>query len=457
LIDQIFSFLEKKYKRFDIRFEKRYSLAIELKKGKLERLSETRSAGHALRVVENGNIGYVFLAGEKPELKDIKFKISYPWAKPLDLKTIPAVRDEVSIKASKPLDTVDIDEKISLLRELDSILMSKGVENREIYYRETIVEKHIRTSEGTEVIMRIPYAHLTLYAGYKYQDRIASIRRSWGIIGGWEHIDTDPVRNLYEESAEKVKKSAQAKSVRPGTYNVIVDGDLNHLLAHEALGHASEADLLRVRTILRGRLGKRIASPLINLVDDKKFEINGVKGFGWIPYDDEGVSGGKTYIIKEGIFRSFITNRETAYEFGFDFTGNGRAQDWMNPVIVRMTNTLIEPARHDLAMSNEELIRELGNGLLLRYGRGGQVDPTAGVFTFGVQEVYLVENGEIKEQLASTSISGNILIALRNIVAVGREYDRPEIGAGFCGKSGQRAPVGACGVWLLVKNMHVGG
>lgn len=302
MIDKIFSYLEAKYKRFDIRFKTRKSLTIELKKGKIEKLVETRSAGYSVRAVENGKIGYVFLAGEKPEPKDIKFKIKLPWIKTLDLKPTATIKDKVYITATKPLENISVDGKISFLRDLDRILVEAGIENREIYYSENIVDKHIRNSEGTEILMRMPYAYIRLAASYKYQDRIASIRRAWGIIGGWEQMDTDPLRELYEESAEKVKTSAQARVVKPGKYDVIVDGDLNYLLAHEALGHASEADLLRVKTILQGRRGKRIASPLINLVDHKKFEVNGVKGYGWIPYDDEGVSGGKTYIIREGCF-----------------------------------------------------------------------------------------------------------------------------------------------------------
>ncbi|MEM2656504.1 MAG: TldD/PmbA family protein [Candidatus Korarchaeota archaeon] len=456
MIDDLFSQIEARYKRFDIRYEIASILTIKLVRGSIEKLHEMRSAGYAIRILEDGNVMHISTTGEEIE-PQIAFKLRYPWTKPIDLAPVPAVKDNVNVIASKPLEHIDVDEKVSLLRELDQILVEAGIENRDIRYREIIVEKHIKSSDGTDVRMRIPYAHILMTASYKYQDKIASIRRSWGIIGGWELMNTDMVRDIFRDASEKVKISAQARSVKPGVYNAIVDGDLNHLLAHEAFGHASEADELRTRSILKGRRGKKVASPLINLVDDKKFEVNGIRGFGWIPYDDEGVSGGKTYIIKEGILNSFLSNRETAFEFKLTPTGNGRAQDWMNPAVVRMTNTLIEPADVKLAMSNDELIEELRNGLLLRFGRGGEVNPMAGVFTFGVQEVYLIENGEIKEQMASTSISGNILTTLKNITAIGKDYDRPEIGAGFCGKAMQMVPVGACGVWLLIKNIHVGG
>ncbi len=457
MIDEVFSFFESRYRKFDVRFERENSLVVEFKNGKLEKLYNTSSAGYAVRVVSDGFISFVSLAGQKPKLSEIKFNLRSKLAKKIDLLPVKPKNDEVIIRAKRPLSDTDIETKLNFLREIDKIFESNNVTSRSIYYEERIVEKHIMTSEGINIRFVIPYAYVRVMASHTHNGRMASIRRAWGIIGGWELIDTEDIRNVFNDAANKVKNLAQAKSVKPGKYNVIVDGDLNHLLAHEAFGHASEADSLRERTILKGKIGKRVGNSIVNIVDHKKFELDGVKGFGWLPYDDEGIGGEKTYLVREGIFQGFMTNRETAYEFGFSLTGNGRAQNWMNPVVVRMTNTYIEPARDDLAMSNEELIRELKNGLLLKFGRGGQVNPIAGVFTFGVQEVYRVENGEIKELLASTSISGNILVVLRNIIAVGREYERPEISAGFCGKAGQLVPVGVAGVRILVKNMHVGG
>ena len=457
MIDEVFSFFESRYEKFDVRFERESSLVIEFKNGKLEKLYNTSSTGYAVRVVSDGFISFVSLAGLEPRLSEIKFDLKSELAKKIDLVPLEPRRDEVVISSKQPIASVDVETKLGFLRELDKIFEEGNVSSRSIYYEERIVERHIKTSEGADIRFVIPYVYVRVMASHTHNGRMASIRRAWGIIGGWELVDTDDIRNVFSDAADKVKRLAQARSVKPGKYNVIVDGDLNHLLAHEAFGHASEADSLRERTILKGKIGKRVGSSLVNIVDNKKFELNGVKGFGWLPYDDEGISGGKTYLVKEGVFQGFMTNRETSYEFSFPLTGNGRAQNWMNPVVVRMTNTYIEPARSDLAMSNEELIRELKNGLLLKFGRGGQVNPTAGVFTFGVQEVYSVENGEIGELLASTSISGNILVVLSNIVAVGREYERPEISAGFCGKSGQLVPVGVTGVRLLVKGMHVGG
>lgn len=457
MIDKIVSFLQEKYTKFDVRFESERSLVIEYKNGKLEKLYNTGSSGYAVRVINNGLISYAFLAGKEPQLGDLKIGLSSKLAKKMDLADVKPVKDKVEIKAKKPLSEVGVEEKLDSIRRLDKIFEDANVKSRSIYYEERIVSKHIVSSEGLDIEFMIPYAYLRVMASHQENGKMASIRRAWGIIGGWEHIETEDVIKLYNEAASKVKEIAKAKPVKPGKYKVIIDGDLNHLLAHEAFGHASEADSLREQTILKGKIGKRVGSPLINLVDHKKFEVYGTKGFGWLPYDDEGISGGKTILVERGVFKGFLTNRETSYEFKFGLTGNGRAQNWTNPVVVRMTNTYIEPADAKDSLSNEELLRELRNGLLLRFGRGGQVNPASGVFTFGVQEVYRVENGEIKELMASTSISGNILVVLRNVLAVGKEFDRPEISAGFCGKFGQLVPVGVSGVWLLVKDMHVGG
>jgi len=166
MIDDLFSQIEARYKRFDIRYEIASILTIKLVRGSIEKLHEMRSAGYAIRILEDGNVMHISTTGEEIE-PQIAFKLRYPWTKPIDLAPVPAVKDNVNVIASKPLEHIDVDEKVSLLRELDQILVEAGIENRDIRYREIIVEKHIKSSDGTDVRMRIQYAHILMTASYK--------------------------------------------------------------------------------------------------------------------------------------------------------------------------------------------------------------------------------------------------------------------------------------------------
>ncbi len=118
--------------------------------------------------------------------------------------------------------------------------------------------------------------------------------------------------------------------------------------------------------------------------------------------------------------------------------------------IVRMSNTYLKPGE----MKFDELIEDLKDGIYLKGSRGGQVDTGKGVFQFNAAESFRIENGEVEEPLRDVSLSGNILEILRKVDGVGRDF---HMGVGFCGKSGQTAPVGDGGPHTRVSEATVGG
>jgi len=115
-----------------------------------------------------------------------------------------------------------------------------------------------------------------------------------------------------------------------------------------------------------------------------------------------------------------------------------------------MSNTFLEPGN----MSFEELIEDIKDGIYLKGSRGGQVDTGKGIFQFNAAESFKIENGQIKEPLRDVSLSGNILETLKNIDALGSDF---ELGIGFCGKSGQSVPVGDGGPHTRILDALVGG
>ena len=88
----------------------------------------------------------------------------------------------------------------------------------------------------------------------------------------------------------------KAKTPKGGEMPVLLDQELAGVFVHEAVGHASEADLvLEGDSILKNRIGEQIASPLITIIDDPTLHE-----FGYYPFDAEGVQSKKTEIIREG-------------------------------------------------------------------------------------------------------------------------------------------------------------
>jgi len=171
--------------------------------------------------------------------------------------------------------------------------------------------------------------------------------------------------------------------------------------------------------------------------------------FGSYIYDDEGIKARKVEIIKDGILKEYLLDRETAAFFGLEPNGHGRAQSYNYQPLVRMSNTYIEPRD----WSFEEMLEEVKNGLYLIGDKGGQVDIANGTFMFGAKEGYIIENGEIKTPIRDVALSGKILDVLKNIRAIGNDL-KIEF-PGYCGK-GQWVSVDDGGPHILTRAL-VGG
>jgi TldD protein len=208
---------------------------------------------------------------------------------------------------------------------------------------------------------------------------------------------------------------------------VILDPAMVGLLSHEAVGHTVEADFVLSGSVVKDKIGSKVASDLVTLVDSGRSEISSNAG-GTIIVDDEGVVAGRTAIIEKGVLKSFLHNRESAMIFGVASTGNARAFQYSDEPLIRMRNTYIEPGNDKL----NDMIKETTHGYIIKGARNGQADAN-GEFMFGAEEVYLIENGEVRELLRGASVSGNAFEVLQSVDMVGNEFQY-DIGTGYCGK-----------------------
>jgi TldD protein len=251
------------------------------------------------------------------------------------------------------------------------------------------------------------------------------------------------------EMGEKAGRTAvallDALPARGGRVHAVLDPELGGVFAHEAVGHASEGDLIKEgNSVLRGRIGEVIGNPALTIVDDPT-----LPEFGFEPMDAEGSQTHRTEIIRNGKVNAYLQSRETAAAVGGGIPGNARAMSGDIPQ-VRMSNTFIEEGD----ASVEEIISECRDGILLIGSRGGQVDPGKGVFLFNAEYGYLIEKGERTQMVRDVSLSGEILRTLHTITLIGSERKMHQ---GFCGKGGQSVPVSDGAPYLLLKDAMVGG
>jgi TldD protein len=259
---------------------------------------------------------------------------------------------------------------------------------------------------------------------------------------------TDYSRGIGVKAAEMAVRLLDSKPAPAGKHTVILDNIMTGLLAHEAFGHACEADaVLSGASVLEGRLGKKVADERVSLVDDPTVKNT----FGYFSLDWEGVKSKKHVLIENGVLREYMQNLETGSRMGLASNGAARSQAYNSPPIIRMSNTYIGPGDQ----SKEELFRMVKDGLLIKGGQYGYVEPAKGQFMFKCDEAYQIKNGEVGQRYRDASVMGLILEVLNNVRGIGNDFVLGD--PGYCGKGGQSARTTDGGPHICIDNIVVGG
>ena len=338
--------------------------------------------------------------------------------------------------------TVSIEEKSSLLSEIELAAKHPLVVNRRANFIEKI--EHVRFADSSEN----EYSYEMCRSGFNV---LAVASRNGNVQMGYEREHSIHGFNLRHQQSQG-KKAAEiavalldAGAAKSGKMRAVLDPELAGVFAHEAVGHASEGDLVREgNSVLKGKTGQKIGNENLTIIDDP-----GIFEFGFDPVDAEGVAVCRTEIIKKGVINAFLHNRETLSSVGNGVAGHARAMPG-EPPLVRMSNTFIEAGD----ATDHEIFEECRNGIFLKGSRGGQVDPGRGIFQFNAEYGYLIENGECTTMVRDVSLSGEILITLHGITLCG---NKRSMSPGYCGKGGQSVPVSDGAPHILLNDAVVGG
>ncbi len=432
---------------YDLRILKGSRTRIVLDNGKLEEISEAPFQGAAVRALSGGAWGLV--TTDKVDGLDDKIELAKRIAKKINrndgfkLAEAPAGKSVRAIIKKNPQD-VSLEEKVELLKEIENAAKVAGVSSTQAIYSEMELTAHYRSSEGLD--LESETTRIAFYIGAIASKNGLFQGSGEGRSGvcGLELFDKENPVELASKVGQNAVALLDAQVPKGGAFPVVLDQELAGVFIHEAVGHATEADIiLEGGSCLEGRLGQKIGSEMVTVKDDPGLMQNG-----YYPFDDEGSMSQETVLVKDGILNSYLHSRETAGRMG-GVPRNARAQGTDRPV-VRMSNTYIANGEWKL----EEIMGELGDGIYLIGSRGGQVNTAEGVFQFNAKRGYLVEKGQKTKLLRDVSLSGKILEIMQDIRAVG---DDLKFNSGRCGKAGQLVPVSDGSPHLLINKATVGG
>ena len=282
----------------------------------------------------------------------------------------------------------------------------------------------------------------------------ANGRRESGSSGGggrsdYSHFTDEALERYARQAVSQALTNLEARPAPAGTMTVVLGPGWPGVLLHEAVGHGLEGDFNRKgSSAFSGRLGQRVASPGVTVVDDGT--LPGRRGS--LTVDDEGTPTQRTVLIEDGVLRGYMQDSLNARLLGMPLTGNARRESFAHVTLPRMTNTYMLAGPHD----PKEIIASVPRGIYATNFGGGQVDITSGKFVFSAAEAYLIENGRVTQPVKGATLIGNGPDVLTRVTMIGNDLEL-DAGIGTCGKEGQSVPVGVGQPTLKIEGLTVGG
>lgn len=439
----------------DLFFEHTLSSNISLKDGEVSKIYSNVDYGVGIRAVVGDQTGFAYV--ENTNIEDM-LKAARMAA---NIASLPAKSfSPVNITEPRFKNHYQIEKEWSKVSVVDKKAFIEKLNSRIFELDKRVIKATVALNNSTSYIlyfnsegilcsdyrpMSIMQCSCTMEENGKIENGYAS--RAYQM--GAEFLTDDLIDDLACKVVSQTSLMFEAIKPQGGEMPVVMGAGSSGILLHEAIGHTFEADFNRKNiSIFSDKLGKVIAQPFINVVDDGT--ISNLRGS--INFDDEGVAGQKTYIVKDGVLESYLHDRISAKHYGVKPTGNGRRQSFRHMPLPRMRVTYMESADS----REEDIIAEVKNGVYVDNFTNGQVQIGAGDFTFFVKTGYLIENGKLTQPIKDVNIIGNGPKALADIIMAGNNL-KIDDGAWTCGKDGQRAPVGQGMPSVLVKSLTVGG
>jgi TldD protein len=432
--------------------EERASSSIRLDDGKVEELTTGRDRGAGVRVAVGTSYGYAY---SNRLDRDSLVQAAEAAAAALRENGAGSVVD-LTAQAAREVNVVDRPpgaiasaDKVGWLREVDEAARGVSTEVRQVIgvYGDSVQRVVIATSDGRWVEETRPRIRLVAQVVAARGDLIQTGWFGPAAMAGVEFLDRFPPAATGVKAAKRAVTMLDSVPAPAGEMAVVLGPGMGGVLFHEAVGHPLEADAVdKEASVYRGRIGDRVASELVNGVDDATVP----NGWGSFAFDDEGSRSHRTVMFEDGVLRGWLYDRLRAEKDGVPSTGNGRRQSYAHPPIPRMTNTYILNGSSDAA----DILSSTDHGVHVTNLGGGQVNPATGDFVFGVTEGFLIEHGEVTTPVRGANLIGRAIETMSQVDAVAADFDTWE---GVCGKDGQSAPVGSGSPTLRIARITVGG
>jgi PmbA protein len=219
--------------------------------------------------------------------------------------------------------------------------------------------------------------------------------------------------DVGRRAAERALRRLHARKVPTQRVPVIFEARAARGLIDNIFEAISGDSVYRGESFLAGRIGEKIASEHLTVIDDGT--IPGL--FGSSPFDDEGVPVRRTVVIERGVLKSYLLNTYTARKLGLRTTGNA-SRGLTGNARVGHNNLFAEPGSTPPA----ELIKRVKNGFYVADLIGFGVNIVTGDYSRGAAGLW-IENGELAWPVHEVTVASTLQEMLSGIEVIGSDLE----------------------------------
>lgn len=390
---------------------------LELREGRLETKHESVEEGVGLRVFKDGRAGFAFCVGlelEKIQEQAERVLEQLPFLSPDPHKVLPgpaeAPRSDIagSLFDAGLLDA-PAEERLDAMRRVEAATMAADRRLKRVLrvgYGESRGAVAILNSKGLTATEEGTSCGISVSAVAEAEGEVqvgsaaSSARR---------YADLD-FSKLGKEAAFRTVSLLASRKLPTARRAVVFDpwvaGELLELIA----GMLSADSVQRGRSLLAGKIGKRVGSALATFIDDP-LRAGGVASS---LYDGEGVPTRRKVPIEAGVVREYFYDSASASKDGVASNGSAGRASFKGLPSPGSSNFYLAPGK----TSRDALIKDTKDGILVLELMGMHTaDPVSGEFSVGLSGVE-ISGGALGSGVRGAMVSGNLLDLLDRLDAV---------------------------------------
>ncbi len=208
-------------------------------------------------------------------------------------------------------------------------------------------------------------------------------------------------------AAERALARAGAVKPKTGHFPVLFDERIAASLIGHLLSAVNGTSIARGASWLLDALGTQVLPKGMSIIEDPlRPRISGSR-----PFDGEGLPTAKRMIVQDGVLMGWTLDLATGRKLGMASTANA-ARGTSSPPSPATSNIEVTPG----VFSRDDLIAQMGTGLLVTSLIGSTINPTTGDYSRGASGFW-VEGGQVKFPVNECTIAGNLKDMLRSMIA----------------------------------------